>query len=75
MTLEPGLLIEVGKNHLAITTSHDIIGLEAGELLWIVSAESSWQGEALRIDTGELIHISSIDPISEMTPAYVKAFR
>jgi hypothetical protein len=74
VTLEPGLLIEVGKSHMAITQAVAIIGLEAGELLWVVSTSSVWQGVALRILTGELVHISSIDAITE-TPAYVEALR
>ncbi len=71
MILEAGKLIKVLKNHMAITTTVNIIGLEADELMLVVWVQNGWQGKAIRINTGELVHITSIDAITEM-PAYAE---
>jgi len=71
---KPGMLIEVGKSHMAITKAVQIVGLEAGEFLWIVETENHWQGVGLRINTGELVHLTAIDPTTE-TPTYREALR
>ncbi len=74
LILEPGLLIEVTKDHLAITTLYNIVTLAKSELLWVVRADSAWQGLMLRISTSDLVFVTSLDPITEL-PAYVVASR
>lgn len=72
MTLAPGKLVEVLKCHYAITDAAQVISLITGELMLVVRADNTWQGVALRLETGELVHISSLD-IFTGTSAYVEA--
>ena len=73
MILEPGLLLKVIKSHLVITVNVNIVGVDADELLLVVSAASAHQGVALRLDTRELVHITSLSTPFDL-PIYVEAF-
>ena len=61
--LRPGLLLEVGREHFVITTGMhiDIEGIMPGELLIVVHTEHDTQGTALRLDTGQLVYISTCE--------------
>jgi hypothetical protein len=53
---EAGHVYEVVRPHFVFTIGGDLVDLDNGELLLVVVGEA-FQGNALRLETGELVHM------------------
>jgi len=68
-----GMLLEVTRSHLVFFESGEIKGIEAGELLLITSVSPGMQARALRMENGQIVHITTLDTLEP--PTYVDALR
>lgn len=68
-----GMLLEVTRSHLVFFEIGEIKGIEAGELLLIISILPSMQARALRMENGQIVYITTLDILEP--PTYVDALR
>lgn len=68
-----GMLLEVTRSHLVFFEIGEIKGIEAGELLLIISIMPGI-ARALRMENGQIVYITTLD-ILEEPPTYVDALR
>ncbi len=68
-----GMLLEVTRSHLVYFENGEIKGIEAGELLLIVNTSDGMQARSLRMENGQIVHITTLDTLGP--PTYVDALR